>query len=114
VTIFPVVPPGGGGGPSTFQVTGHEYEVLFGPRVGVPLGKIRPFGEALFGIGHINSSSQSLTGSNNSFANALGGGFDYRLFRVLAWRVEGDYVRTRFFSNHQNDVRISTGIVLRF
>jgi hypothetical protein len=32
----------------------------------------------------------------------------------MAWRVEGDYVHTRFFSAGQNNVRISTGIVLRF
>ena len=32
-------------GPVDMKVTGHEYEVLFGPRVSVPVGKITPFGE---------------------------------------------------------------------
>lgn len=114
VTVLPVVPVGGGGGAVPFQATGHEYEVLFGPRVGFSIGNIRPFGEALFGIGHMHSSFLGTSASNNSFANGLGGGLDYRLFRILAWRVEGDYIRTRFFSNHQNDLRISTGIVFRF
>ena len=52
--------------------------------------------------------------TDTSFADAFGGGFDYRLFRPLAWRLQGDYVQTRFFGETQNNVRISTGIVFRF
>ena len=112
-TVLPVVPVGGGN-PVPFQVTGHEYEVLFGPRVGAQIGNMRPFAEVLVGIGHMHSSFLGTSASDNSFASAFGGGFDYRLLRTLAWRVEGDYVHSRFFSNSQNNVRISTGIVFRF
>jgi hypothetical protein len=88
-----------------------EYNYLFGPRFSFPVGKFRPFGEVLFGAGHINANN---AGSDTSFATAIGGGIDYRLLRFVAWRVQGDYVQTRFFSTTQNNVRISTGIVLRF
>ena len=88
-----------------------EHNFLFGPRVSVPVGRFRPFGEFLVGAGHINVNS---FGSDTSFATALGGGLDYRLIRILAWRVQGDYVLTRFFGTVQNNVRISTGIVVRF
>jgi len=50
----------------------------------------------------------------NSIGTSLGGGIDYRLFRPIAWRFEGDYVHTEFFSTGQNDIRLTTGIVFRF
>jgi opacity protein-like surface antigen len=110
-TICPVQPPGGGGGGCTnFNVSTHEYNVLFGPRVSVTIGKLRPFGEFEIGVGHVSASSES----NTSFATGFGGGVDYKLFHVVAWRVEADYVHTSFFSAGQNNVRFTTGIVLRF
>jgi hypothetical protein len=104
--------PGPGGGVVNVNVTAHEYEALFGPRVSVPVGNITPFGEFFVGVAHINAGAISL--SNTSWATAFGGGLDYRLIRLVAVRVEGDYVRTNFFSTSQNDIRISTGIVFRF
>jgi opacity protein-like surface antigen len=83
---------------------------LFGPRVSVPLGRFRPFGEVLFGASHINAQVESAT----SFGTAVGGGIDYRLSRPLAWRFQGDYIHARAFGFGQNNVRVSTGIVLRF
>jgi opacity protein-like surface antigen len=85
---------------------------LFGPRVSVSVSKFRPFAEALFGAAHVNANNN--VGSDTSFATALGGGLDYKLIPLLAWRLQGDYVQTRLFSATQNNVRISTGIVLRF
>jgi len=97
-------------GPTTGDIKGHEHDVLFGPRVSVPVGKLRPFGEFLAGVSHINVESLSHT----CFATALGGGLDYRLARIVAWRFQGDYVHTRFFGTRQDNARLSTGIVLRF
>ncbi|HYM75446.1 MAG TPA: outer membrane beta-barrel protein [Candidatus Dormibacteraeota bacterium] len=99
-------------GPVVVNVTGHEWEALFGPRLSVPVGKVTPFGEVMVGIAHINNGG--ISNSNTSFATAIGGGLDYRLVRLIALRLEGDYLRTRFFSTTQNDLRLSTGIVIRF
>jgi len=96
-------------GPVNANVSVHN--VLFGPRVSVSVGKFRPFAEAMFGVGHVNANS---VGTDTSFATALGGGLDYRLIRPIAWRFQGDYVQTRFFGTRQNNLRLSTGIVLRF
>lgn len=96
---------------SPLSVNAHIYEALFGPRLSVPVGKFRPFAEAEFGVGHVTTNG---FGSDTSWATALGGGLDYRILRPLAWRFQGDYVRTQFFSGHQNNVRLSTGIVIRF
>ncbi len=95
--------------PSHASISVQNY--LFGPRVSVSVGKFRPFAQALFGGAHINENG---FGSDTSFATALGGGLDYKIIRPLAWRFQGDYVQTRFFGTTQNNVRISTGIVLRF
>ena len=102
----------GGGGPTTVTVKGHEWETMFGPRVSVPVGKITPFGEFMVGFAHM--SSGGTFSSDTSFASAVGGGFDYRLIRPIAWRVEGDYVHTSLFGTTQNDIRLSTGIVVHF
>ncbi len=102
----------GGGGACTFNASVNEHNFLFGPRVSVSVGKFRPFAEALFGGAHI--SGDNGLGSDTSFATALGGGLDYKIIRPIAWRFQGDYVQTRFFGTTQNNVRISTGIVLRF
>ena len=84
---------------------------LFGPRVSFPVGRFRPFAQGMIGVGHVNAHSLA---TGTSFASGLGGGIDYRLLRVVAWRFQGDYIHTSFFSSHQNNVRLSTGIVLRF
>ncbi|HYM75445.1 MAG TPA: hypothetical protein VE377_05645 [Candidatus Dormibacteraeota bacterium] len=88
-----------------------EHDVLFGPRFSVQVGKYRPFAEAMFGVGHVNANA---AGSDTSFATALGGGLDYRLVKLIAWRVEADYVQTRFFGTHQNNLRLSTGLAIHF
>jgi hypothetical protein len=97
--------------PGSCAVTGvgtHEYSFLFGPRISMSVGKIRPFAEALFGAGRFSTAASA----QNSFANAVGGGI--KVIRPLALRFEGDFVQTRFFSTTQNSARVSTGIVLRF
>jgi opacity protein-like surface antigen len=92
------------------DVTEHNF--LFGPRVSFSVGRFRPFAEALFGGAHVDVNNG--VGSNTSFATAFGGGLDYKIIKPIAWRLQGDYVQTRFFSATQNNVRISTGIVFRF
>jgi hypothetical protein len=92
------------------DVTEHNY--LFGPRASFSVAKFRPFAEALFGAAHVDVNNG--VGSDTSFATAIGGGIDYKIIKPVAWRLQGDYLQTRFFGTTQNNVRISTGIVLRF
>jgi opacity protein-like surface antigen len=98
----------------------HVETFLFGPRVSASIGKFRPFGEVLFGAGHIRINETSplpdnfITPTDTSFATAIGGGLDYKVIRLIAVRFQGDYVQTRFFGATQNNLRISTGMVFRF
>jgi hypothetical protein len=96
------------------SVDTNVYNVLFGPRVSVAVGRIRPFAHALFGVGHISASASGVSASDTSFATALGGGVDYRLFHAIGWRVQADMLQTRFFDDTQNNFRLSTGLVLHF
>ena len=88
--------------------------VVLGPRVSVGVGKFTPFAHALFGASHIHESATGFSDADTSFASALGGGIDYRLVHGIGWRVQADMLQTRFFSNTQNNFRLSTGIVLHF
>jgi opacity protein-like surface antigen len=91
------------------DVSQHNY--LFGPRVSVSAGKIRPFAEVMIGAAHVNAHT---IGSDTSFATAVGGGLDYKVIKLVAWRFQGEYVHSHLFNSAQNNVRLSTGIVLRF
>jgi len=106
-------------GPTTASANAHQYEAMFGPRVSFPAGKFRPFAEFEVGVGHVTTNGGTpnlITGfvSDTSYATALGGGLDYKIFSHVAWRLEGDYVRTHFFAVGQNNYRLSTGIAFRF
>lgn len=101
-------------GPARVNVTGHEWELLFGPRLSIPVGNLTPFIEGMVGLAHIHNGGTLPGPTNTSFATALGGGVDYRLIKFLAVRLEVDYLRTRFYSTTQNNLRVSPGLVLRF
>lgn len=88
-----------------------EHNFLFGPRISAEVGRYRPFAELMIGAGHISIDHGP---SDTSFANAVGGGLDYRVAGPIAVRGQLDWVHTRFFSNGQNDWRFSTGVVVHF
>jgi hypothetical protein len=95
-------------------VYGHgvtQYSFVGGPRLSVTYGKWRPFVQGMAGIQMIQSSGNTY----NPLAVDVGGGVDYKLFfKKFAWRVQGDYIRTRYLSDIQNNYRGSTGLVWRF
>jgi len=93
------------------SLSSHLYEALFGPRFSVSFGKFRPFTDFEFGVGHVNTNTRE---SQTCFVNAIGGGLDYRIIRPIAWRFQGDIGWTHFYDAYQTNVRLSTGIVVRF
>ena len=83
----------------------------------------QPFGQVLAGLAH--SSGTLVQGANPGAANAgaafagdFGGGLDLRVNPRFSIRlVEADYLLTTFdngTNNHQNNLRISAGVVIRF
>ena len=97
------------GGPGTVDSTTRVWSFLVGPRVSVSVGKFRPFAQALVGPGHLHEDAIEFAYGETCFVNTFGGGLDYRLTPLLAWRLQGDVMQTRFHGGTQNDVRISTG-----
>jgi Outer membrane protein beta-barrel domain len=89
-----------------------EHNILFGPRVSMQVGRIRPFAHLLLGFAHISRTNG--LDSDTSFANGLGGGVDYRLKGPVSWRGQVDWINTRFYGHGQNDLRMTTGIAFHF
>src|SRR2546427_1785439 len=60
-----------------------DHTFLFGPRVSVSVGKLKPFVHGLFGEARTKGNGSGLSISDTAFATALGGGVDYRLVRGI-------------------------------
>jgi hypothetical protein len=92
-------------GVSTKQTT-----YMFGPELHFP-ARVSPFVHALFGAARFSAAGSATT----DFASAEGGGIDLHAGHFLGLRlIQADYLNTHFGSTHQNDVRLSAGILLRF
>jgi len=99
--------------PGHAGVDSRLLTVMVGARASVSVRKFTPFAEALFGGAHA-SESRAVSASDTSFATAIGGGLDYKLIKGVAWRLQGDALHTHLFGAGQNNLRLSTGLVLRF
>jgi outer membrane immunogenic protein len=107
---------------STFSPTITSY--LFGPRYTyqVAQGRFIPFAQLLLGGSHVSNgyfpASTSSTSSANAFALTVGGGLDIALARHISLRAaQVEYFYTRFpngVNGHQNNFRVSAGIVFLF
>jgi hypothetical protein len=124
------------------SASGNLFTYMGGAQLRLPTHTFKPFGEVLIGGAHTNLyrnlfhavgicqpiAGSTCTGtstvvtssgvSNNSFAVAIGGGFDIRLSKHFALRpFQMDYLSTSFKdtlvpggSNHQNNWRYLAGI----
>jgi len=90
-----------------------------------PMGhsSFQPFGQVLAGVAHssgtlVRGSQSATTNAGAAFAANIGGGLDLRVnHRFSARLAEADYLLTTFdngTNNHQNNLRISAGVVIHF
>lgn len=114
--------------PVSGNVNSRLYTVLVGPQISVSLWRFTPFVHALFGVAHLSQNPElaalgGLSSSESSFADAIGGGLDFRIVRRASIRLQGDLLQTRFFNvppplglflPSQNGFRGSVGVVYRF
>jgi outer membrane protein OmpA-like peptidoglycan-associated protein len=109
------------------NVSGSAYTFLFGPQFSKRGERLTPFIRALFGAARLadiqgtpptGSAFFNRSFSANAFATALGGGLDINFNKHIGVRmVQADYLLTKFTdgkNNEQNNVRLSTGLVLHF
>ena len=93
------------------QSDGRTFHIMFGPEVGIPIRRYSVFVHALAGYASIHDNG--LTGS--SYSAALGGGLDRHIAPLLTWRmIQADDVITHYFGGVQHNIRLSTGVLLRF
>lgn len=83
-----------------------------GPKVAWRQKRWEPWLHGIFGGAH--EQPQTAAGSRNAYSIMAGGGADYRWNPHLSFRWEGDYVRTGFFHQTQNNFQIAGGAVLHF
>lgn len=104
----------------------HVYTYTGGPVVSVPAPIIRPFVHVLFGGMKQTASESGVSVSRNGFTTMFGGGVDAKVNRLFAIRLgQIDWLYYHFGSttiagtpapafSGSNNVRFSTGVVLRF
>lgn len=93
------------------------FSYMFGPRINFRRGKITPFAQVLFG-GVAATSGIGQPGIVSAFATTVGGGFDFKVSRLISIRpLQAEYFLTKFsdgLNNRQNNFRFGAGIVFRF
>ncbi len=119
---------GAGATAGTFNTPGDMFTYLFGPQFNVNTGRMRLFGETLFGGASTNAYVNlfhaahvtGLSASNNGFAMAFGGGVDIPFSKHMAFRpVQVDYFLTRYEwkslgINNQSNFRFQAGLLYVF
>ena len=101
---------------SPTTISGNNVKVLAyggGPKVAWRQNRWEPWLHGIFGGAH-EQPQTAFTGSRNSYSIIVGGGADYRWNPHLSFRAEGDYVRTGFFGQSQNNFKLAGGAVLHF
>jgi outer membrane immunogenic protein len=98
------------------------YTFMGGPRFTIrSRRRLMPFGKTYAGIAHASGdlvpNNSGLPSSANVLAFSVGGGADFAISSSLSIRlIDVDYLYTRFnngTNDHQNNVRLAAGIVIR-
>jgi len=103
-------------------VNAHVYSYSGGPVIAFREGKINPFAHFLVGGSTFGASADGVSVSKNGFSMMAGGGVDVKVAHDISVRladVDWVYYHIGGFdggssTSQSNNVRITTGIVLRF
>ena len=98
-------------------VSFHNYTYTFGPVVSYRHNEsFTPFAHFLAGGFHASASSSGVSGSDGGFAMMFGGGVDVKVSQRIALRaVQFDWLSLHSNGvSDNNNMRISTGILLRY
>lgn len=71
-----------------------------------------PWLHGIFGGAH--EQPQTAGNSRNSYSILAGGGADYNFNARFSGRLEGNYIRTGFFGQSQNNFQLGAGLVVHF
>jgi hypothetical protein len=108
-------------GDTTSHQTEDQYYFLFGPQVSHSFGKARISGHVTVGVAkqHLGETNGDRQVKEYDFSAGVGGAFDWMFTERFGWRVlQFDYLTSLFdtanFGTRVNNVRGSTGLIVRF
>ena len=90
-----------------------QSNYLFGIRGGAVAGRLRPYAHFMIGAVRAHGSPPDSL-PETSFAEDLGVGMDFGLTRRLGWRNQVDAIKTGSTAFERRNLRISSGLVVRF
>jgi opacity protein-like surface antigen len=110
-------------GPLSISPSEHIYDFVFGPVLSYRSDRYTAFAHTLLGAEHVGSNLTPTAPvpisvpppyfSETDFAWIIGGGLDIRLTRHISIRAgQFDYQFVNSSGGHQNDLRLSTGVVV--
>jgi Outer membrane protein beta-barrel domain len=76
--------------------------------------RLTPFAHLQLGAVHASPGYLGISEGAFKFALAGGGGADFALSERAAIRVQADYLMTQFLNQRQDNIQLSTGLVIRF
>jgi len=101
---------------SPANLTAKSVFVGGGPRLAFRnRSRFEPWAHGAVGMEHFRfNQTAGVLGSNTALAGLAGGGIDFYLNPHTAFRLEADWIGTRFFSLNQRHFQAVTGIVFNF
>lgn len=91
----------------------HTTTAMIGPRLTVGAGGVHVFAHAMLGGEHSTNSGNVI--SSTAITVDAGGGVDFKIVPLFAWRVDADYIDAPNQSPSGADhYRFGTGLVFRF
>ena len=103
------------GNASISRAKADQFFFLFGPKFAYRgNSRVTPFAHVLPGVVRQNLNFGASDTSTTQFALATGGGIDFNVTERISVRgAQADYIMTRL-GGIQNNLRVSTGFVLKF
>jgi hypothetical protein len=112
---------------NNFQIDNTAFTYLFGPRFNWRTSRLTPYVQMLVGGARLSASyfdpttNARVTGHQNGFAAALGGGIDIKMTQHISVKpIQLEYLMTQDPSpfsdlpHTQNNLRYSAGVLFRF
>jgi len=76
--------------------------------------KFEPWAHVLVGLQHFRFTQGPVLGSNSAVGFMAGGGVDYRFAGRASWRVQADFIGTRFGKPIEKSYSVGTGLIFNF
>jgi opacity protein-like surface antigen len=98
------------------NLTAKSFFIGGGPHIAFHnTSRFEPWVHGLVGWQHFRFTQTSgILGSNSALGFMVGGGVDFKLRSRVFWRIQGDYIGTRFQSATQSNYSFGTGLVFNF